>query len=210
MLDSEHSSSSVGSDYYSQASPGSRSSVASETGSERGEAERERGGHSPLSATKSFTYPDPETSTSCSYFRSPKLNAKVRCYNKSSAILGLTSSCDSRRWASLRCRALQRGADSARLTRGLTPCPAPASSPSSPPGPAPTSSPASGSISARLTSTRPGRTLKPAEPVRPDEVILTSITKNEKFESQTFKIKIILVTGRISKNGKYIFKINIR
>merc|ERR1719429_176481 len=31
---SEHSSSSVGSDYYSQASPGSRSSVASETGSE--------------------------------------------------------------------------------------------------------------------------------------------------------------------------------
>ena len=99
---SEHSSSSVGSDYYSQASPGSRSSVASETGSEdtcgghvteRGDTcgghVTERGdtcgghvtgrtkSHSLLSATKSFTYPDIETTTSCSYFRSPKLHAKV-------------------------------------------------------------------------------------------------------------------------------------
>ena len=88
---SEHSSSSVGSDYYSQASPGSRSRVASETGSEDtcGGHVTERGdtcgghvtgrtkSHCPLSATKSFTYPDIETTTSCSYFRSPKLHAKV-------------------------------------------------------------------------------------------------------------------------------------
>jgi len=89
---SEHSSSSsVGSDYYSQASPGSRSSVASETGSEdtcNGHVKQGadtcgghvKGGtksHSPLSATKSFTYPDIETTTSCSYFRSPKLNTKM-------------------------------------------------------------------------------------------------------------------------------------
>ena len=73
---------SVGSDYYSQASPGSRSSVASETGSEdtchgNVTARGAPGTHSPLSATKSFTYPDIETTASCSYFRSPKLNAKV-------------------------------------------------------------------------------------------------------------------------------------
>jgi len=74
--------SSVGSDYYSQASPGSRSSVASETGSEdtchgNVTARGAPGTHSPLSATKSFTYPDIETTASCSYFRSPKLNAKI-------------------------------------------------------------------------------------------------------------------------------------
>merc|ERR1711971_398710 len=77
---SEHSSSSVGSDYYSQASPGSRSSVASETGSEDTCGGHVKGGaksHSALSATKSFTYPDIETTTSCSYFRSPKLNTKM-------------------------------------------------------------------------------------------------------------------------------------
>merc|ERR1711971_359389 len=88
---SEHSSSSVGSDYYSQASPGSRSSVASETGSEDtcgghvterahtcgGHVKGGAKSHSPLSATKSFTYPDIETTTSCSYFRSPKLNTKM-------------------------------------------------------------------------------------------------------------------------------------
>ena len=88
---SEHSSSSVGSDYYSQASPGSRSSVASETGSEDtcsghvtergdtcgGHVTGRTKSHSLLSATKSFTYPDIETTTSCSYFRSPKLHAKV-------------------------------------------------------------------------------------------------------------------------------------
>ena len=72
----------MGSDYYSQASPGSRSSVASETGSEdtchgNVTARGAPGTHSPLSATKSFTYPDIETTASCSYFRSPKLNAKV-------------------------------------------------------------------------------------------------------------------------------------
>merc|ERR1719264_2391042 len=69
----------------------SRSSVASETGSEdtcNGHVTQRadtcgghvKGGtksHSPLSATKSFTYPDIETTTSCSYFRSPKLNTKM-------------------------------------------------------------------------------------------------------------------------------------
>ena len=84
MFVSEHSSSSVGSDYYSQASPGSRSSVASETGSEDtcgGHVTGRTKSHSPLSATKSFTYPDIETTTSCSYFRSPKLHAKVSMMN---------------------------------------------------------------------------------------------------------------------------------
>ena len=101
---SEHSGSSVGSDYYSQASPGSRSSVASETGSEDtcGGHVGERGdtcdghgpgrtkSHFPLSATKSFTYPDIETTTSCSYFRSPKLNAKVSSMNMGSMVASLT------------------------------------------------------------------------------------------------------------------------
>ena len=133
--------------------------MASETGSEdtchgNVTARGAPGTHSPLSATKSFTYPDIETTASCSYFRSPKLNAKV---SVSTQFLKVRHLSPHSRLARVRAPGRRRGPGSARPTRGRTPGPGRASSPCSPPAPAQTFSPASGSISARSTSTRQRR-----------------------------------------------------
>lgn len=95
---SEVSSGSIGSDYFSQVSPRSFSSVGSdhERDRERGElsagaghsddtspsgnSDNDSGHHSLLCATKSYNHP---STNSCSFFRSPKLDIKMD-NNKSS------------------------------------------------------------------------------------------------------------------------------
>jgi len=96
---SEISSGSIGSDYFSQVSPRSFSSVGSDHDHERdhgelsaggdhnsddtspsGNSDNDSGHHSLLSATKSYNHP---STNSCSFFRSPKLDIKMD-KNKSS------------------------------------------------------------------------------------------------------------------------------
>ena len=98
LIFSEISSGSIGSDYFSQVSPRSFSSVGSDHDHERdhgelsaggdhnsddtspsGNSDNDSGHHSLLSATKSYNHP---STNSCSFFRSPKLDIKVNILNR--------------------------------------------------------------------------------------------------------------------------------